>query len=86
MPAPTDEEIARALEEVAEPLGDGKWLWAGILHTDEEARAIVRADLILDQPVSDILTGQTFAAVVDRLLLAEERVARLEEHVPRGAR
>jgi len=84
MSIPTEAQITRALDEIADPLGNGRWRWPGnVEHGDEESRQIVRACLILGLPVSDLISAQLFSTMAERLAIAEERIARIEEHFRR---
>ncbi len=64
---PTNEEARRALEATAERRGDF-WYWAdGYPHSEESALAITAACLYLCRPVTDTVTGMTWAALVHRV-------------------
>lgn len=70
---PTEEQITAALADAATPTETG-WTFGDTWHSIESARAITRMCLILGLPVSDIITSAIFLALLDRLLLIEEKL------------
>ena len=70
----------KALHEHGHPAGDGRWWFSTptITHSEQESLAIVESCLLLDMPITDILTSKTWLRLVDRVALLQERVERLE--------
>jgi hypothetical protein len=79
-------EVAATLAANAEPewRGEQGWIFQGsilsfppVWHSDAEARTIVWFCLALARPVTDVLSGAMFGAVVDELLKTQRAVRRL---------
>lgn len=68
---PTTRDIQTALSVVAYQHENGWRFHGGTWHTDQAARAITRACLILGVPVSDKVSPTAFAALVDRVAAIE---------------
>lgn len=78
----TDEQVGIALLENAETDGE-RWRFhrstgTPYWHGEEDALAIVKACLLLRQPVTDVATGKTWLAMVERVTTLEDRIATLE--------
>ncbi len=76
---PTEEEITAALHEHAEQWTPDTWVFGGfasnpVPHTTAKARMIVKACLILGQPISDVLTIDMFLTLVERVVAIEGRL------------
>ena len=78
---PTDEELMEALRASATfSTKKGLWTWnpyekKPFWHTEKSALQITKACLYLNVPVTDIVTGQTWLRVVERLIRLEERTS-----------
>lgn len=68
----------KALRENATRLDDGRWWFTSYPHSETEALAITEACLLLDMPVTDIVTSRAWLRLVDKVAALEERVARIE--------
>lgn len=73
---PTDDEITVALQVHADQWGPDAWVFGAgwVQHTEAKARMIVKACLLLGQPVSDVLTIDIFLALTERLVALEGRL------------
>lgn len=76
---PTEEEITAALHEHAEQWAPDMWFFGDasftpMPHSTAKARMIVKACLILGQPVSDVITIDMFLTLVERVVALEGRV------------
>ena len=74
----------RALHEHAHRMGDGRWWFStpGCAHTEAQALAITEACLLLDTPVTDVLTPRAWLRLVDRMASLQERLDRIEGTAP----
>lgn len=72
--------MAVALADYAQQTEDGRWWLSSpaFTHSEAGALALVEACLLLDVPVTDILTGETWLKVCERIVRTEERLAALE--------
>lgn len=76
---PTEEEITAALHEHAHQQEPDAWVfgprsWTPMPHSTAKARMIVKACLILGQPVSDVMTIDMFLTLVERVVALEGRI------------
>jgi hypothetical protein len=78
--APTDDQVRAALAENGRRIETGRWTFDGGVdaHSETSALAITRACLILGVPVTDILTGEMWNAVLSELVALGRRVDALE--------
>ena len=79
----TATEVKRALEESTawHNPDTGLYTWhrydppeKTMWHSEQDALTITRPCLYLDRPVTDIVTGATWLALIERVLALEERV------------
>lgn len=73
-------DAEEALRQYGHPTGDGRWWFTSphAAHSEVQALAIVESCLLLDMPVTDVLTSQTWLRLVDRVASLQERIDRLE--------
>ena len=76
---PTEEEVTAALHEHAKQWAPDAWVFRGVAsnpmpHTTDNARMIVKACLILGQPISDVLTIKMFLSLVERVDAIQRRI------------
>lgn len=69
-----------ALHEHATETEDGRWWFSSPAHTHkrESALAIAEMCLMLDIPVTDLLSADSWLKIMRRIVNLEERVAGLE--------
>jgi hypothetical protein len=74
----TDAE--KALRDHGHRTDRGRWWFTSphATHSEQEALAIAEACLMLDMPVTDILTSRAWLRLVDRVVQLQERLDRLE--------
>lgn len=72
--------IEEALRQYGHPAPGGRWWFSDpySTHSEASALAITAACLTLDVPVTDVLTGRSWFALVDRVTALEERLKRIE--------
>jgi hypothetical protein len=71
---------AEALREHAHLRADGRWWFTSPawVHDETSALAIVEACLLLDMPVTDMLTTQAWLRLIDKVTQLQERLDRIE--------
>ena len=74
----TEDEITAALLAHARPWTDGRWVFTHLPHSEQSARGIVEACLMLGLPVTDLVTSQVWLALVYRVVDLQRRVDELE--------
>jgi len=78
----SEEQVTEALDAAAELDADGRWRfardpgWPPASYSDESARGIVRACLILGVPVTNTMTGEAWCTAVSRIAEIEDRLDR----------
>ena len=70
----------KALHEFGTRNADGKWWFSSpaFPHSEQSALAIAEACLLLDMPITDVLTPQAWLRLLDLAIRCDERLLRLE--------
>ncbi len=81
----TAEQVRTALTHHATRDAGGLWTFHGgaptyVRRTEESALAITRACLVLGLPVTDTLTGEAWARLVDTVADLRQRLSRIERN------
>jgi hypothetical protein len=75
--------MAIDLADYATQTNDGRWYFGSFCqyaHGEAAATAIVEACLLLDVPVTDVVTAPAWLKLIDRVVTLSERVERLEQN------